>query len=418
MDSPAPVHNEARLRQPELTEPRQVAPRFDTIDLLRGCSILAVILLHSSLWLMFGKYKIGTSLPALVRDVVFRQGGDGVSVFFAISGFLITYVSVKRFGSLAAMRAGAFYSIRFARIMPMLLLLLAVLSTFHLAGWKVFDITHRGGTLPGALFSALTFHLNWYEVVHGYLPAPWTVLWSLSVEEMFYVFFPLLCIALLRRRWTRPVFFAVLGGLILFGPFARQPWYSTSEVWLEQSYLGNLDNVALGCLFALLTVQFEKRRHALRPWVIPVMQAVGVVLTLFIVVWDWPRVIFGWHVKRMIGRTGLDVTILGLGICLIMLSNVLRGRCGQRWTAPMRWLGRYSYEVYLTHEFVVMGVMGLFLRVRRGRVGVWVTARVLLAAVLGALLSRFISEPLNRRLRGAPVPARLNGVESPLRREP
>ncbi len=186
----APVHNEAR----------QAAPRFDTVDLLRGFSILAVILLHSSLWLLFSNYTIGTRLPVLVRHVVFRQGGDGVSVFFAISGFLITYVSVKRFGSLAAMRAGAFYRIRFARIMPMLLLLLAVLSVFHLAGWRVFDITHRGGTLPGALFSALTFHLNWYEVVHGYLPAPWTVLWSLSVEEMFYVFFPLLCIALLRRR--------------------------------------------------------------------------------------------------------------------------------------------------------------------------------------------------------------------------
>ncbi len=205
------------------------------------------------------------------------------------------------------------------------------------------------------------------------------------------------------------MFFAVLGGLILFAPFARQPWYSSSEVWLEQSYLGNLDNVALGCLFALLTVQLEKRRHALPPWIVAVVQAVGVLLTLFIVVWDWPRVIFGWHVRRIIGRTGLDVTILGLGICLVMLSSVLRGSKGHRWTAPMRWLGRYSYEVYLTHEFFVMGVMGLFLQVRRGPVGLWVVATVLLAAILGALLSRFVSEPLNKRLRGAPVPATLQG---------
>ncbi len=411
MADPAAVRNEAQAVRPNLAAGRQVAPRFDTIDLLRGFSILAVILLHSSLWLFFSGFRIGASLPVLVRDVVFRQGGDGVSIFFAISGFLITYVSVKRFGSLAGMRAGAFYRIRFARIMPMLLLLLAVLSACDLAGWRAFEITHRGGTLAGALFSALTFHLNWYEVVHGYLPAPWTVLWSLSVEEMFYVFFPLLCIALLRRRWTRPVFYAVLGGLILFGPFARQAWYSASDVWLEQSYLGNMDNVALGCLFALLAVHLEKRRHMLRPWVLPVVQTLGVLLTLFVVVWDWPRVILGWHVKRMIGRAGLDVTLLGLGTCLIMLGSVLRGSKGHRWTSPMRWLGRYSYEVYLTHEFVVMGVMGLFLQVRRGPVGLWVAATVPLAAALGALLSRVVSEPLNRHLRGAPLPATLHSAE-------
>ncbi len=59
---------------------------------------------------------------------------------------------------------------------------------------------------------------------------------------------------------------------------------------------------------------------------------------LFVVFWIWPRVIFGWEVKRALGRTGTDVTVLGFGTCLVMLGSVLRPTRGGRWTAPLRWL--------------------------------------------------------------------------------
>ncbi len=386
-----------------------MVPRFDTIDLLRGLSILAVVLLHSSLWLFFGGYNIGKGLPAGLRDVVFSEGGNGVSAFFAISGFLITLTALRRFGSLAQMRPLTFYRIRFARIFPMLALLLLVLSVLHLAHFADFRLRPKNGSLPHALWAALTFQLNWYEVGHGYLPAPWTVLWSLSVEEMFYLVFPLLC-RLLRLRRARPLFFAVLLGFIVYGPFARLPSYSSSGVWLEQSYLGNVDNIALGCLFALLTNWLLRHRAAVLPWLPAAAIALGTVLTLFVVIWFWPRVIFGWHVKRALGRSGLDVTVLGLGIGLIMLGSVLRAAAGVRWTAPLRWLGRYSYEVYLSHEFVVMGVLSVFLQRQRRLEALWIAVTVLLAAVLGYVLSRWVSEPANRALRGAPVPAELPAV--------
>ena len=88
--------------------------------------------------------------------------------------------------------AGKFYRIRFARIAPLLLLLLAVLSLLHLGNVQGFRIPAKTTTLPRALFAALTYHLNWLEALHGYLPGNWDVLWSLSVEEMFYLFFPLM----------------------------------------------------------------------------------------------------------------------------------------------------------------------------------------------------------------------------------
>ena len=75
--------------------------RFDTIDLLRGYAILGVVLLHVSNLLSYSGQAVGGSLPGWLKYIVFSQGGNGVSAFFAVSGFLITFVSIRRFGKLA-----------------------------------------------------------------------------------------------------------------------------------------------------------------------------------------------------------------------------------------------------------------------------------------------------------------------------
>ena len=126
---------------------------------------------------------------------------------------------------------------------------------------------------------------------------------------------------------------------------------------------------------------------------------------LFVAFWIWPRVVFGWEVKRALGRTGTDVTVLGFGTCLVMLGSVLRPTRGGRWTAPLRWLGRYSYEVYLTHQFVVFSVLSLFLRGHRGPIAalICICMVVILSGALGFLLARIVSEPANRALRGTPL---------------
>jgi peptidoglycan/LPS O-acetylase OafA/YrhL len=110
----------------------------------------------------------------------------------------------------------------------------------------------------------------------------------------------------------------------------------------------------------------------------------------------WPD----WRLVSWLGRTGLDGTLLALGACLFMIANVARRAVGRAWTAPVRALGRVSYEVYLTHEFVVIGATSAYAATQRGPLALWFVAVVPLAMGLGWLIARHVSEPLNRRLRG------------------
>ena len=70
--------------------------------------------------------------------------------------------------------------------------------------------------------------------------------------------------------------------------------------------------------------------------------------------------------------------------------------------APIRWFGRHSYEVYLTHEFIVVWGTMLYMKVRRGPLSLWFLGILLLTAPLGWVVAKYFSEPMNRRLRGAP----------------
>lgn len=387
---------------------RPAVRRFDTIDLLRGFSILSVVLLHAKIALSTAHPRLGESLPSPLRYLLFNNGGNGVSMFFSISGFLITLISIRRFGSLGRMQIGRFYRIRFARIAPPLLLLLVVLSVLDLACVPRFYIRPSVCSLPRALFAALTFHLNWLEAVRGWLPPCWTVLWSLSVEEMFYLAFPLLCVLLLRRGRRGPAAFAaLLSCLCVAGPIARTPWYTTNDIWGYQSYLGNMDGIALGCLCALLANRWSRNARLVRSRWPAALQWCGAAPVLLIAEWPWPKVVLGWHVKHDLGRTGTDTTVLCVGTCLILLGSALREQNGSGWTAPVRWLGRHSYEIYLSHEFAVLGVALLFARVHRGPIAFWIAGMVVLAALLGWGVARWIAEPLNGALRGAPVPSQL-----------
>ncbi len=377
---------------------RAATPRFDDIDVLRGFSIVAVILLHSAIRLRGAGVGLDAGMPGWLYHLLFWNGNNGVTVFFAISGFLITTTSLRRWGSLRRVSPRGFYRIRFARIAPLLLLLLAVLSFLHLIHARGFYIAAEKASLARALFAALTFHLNWLEAMRGYLPANWDVLWSLSVEEMFYLFFPITCVVLLRLRRGWVMLLALLLILVVCGPFARTIWNSEG-IQQEKSYLGGMDGIALGCLCALVTDR-EQRRGS--PWLsrrsLLALQFAGAAMLALIAI--WPH----WTVLRWVGRTGLDSTILALGTCLIMFSSVRRNAIGTRWTAPLRWFGRHSYEVYLTHEFVVVWGTALYVATRVGPPLAWVVGILVVTAPVGALAAHYFSEPLNRKLRGSAPP--------------
>lgn len=132
-------------------------------------------------------------LPRQLVSALVWNGQFGVQIFFAISGFLITSTTLRRWGSAASVNVLDFYRLRFARIAPLMMLVLLILSVLHLTHVKGFVVGEKTGGLGRALVAALTFHVNLLEARRGYLPASWDVLWSLSVEEMFYLCFPLVC---------------------------------------------------------------------------------------------------------------------------------------------------------------------------------------------------------------------------------
>lgn len=384
-------------------------PRLDSVDLIRGLSIVAVVLLHARIFAHREHLSVGHGLPAWLRYLVFSNGGNGVSAFFVVSGFLITLISIRRFGSLAQMHAGRFYRIRFARIAPPLLLLLAVLSALHLCGAAEFRIEPQVATLPQALLSAITFRLNRLQAVHGWLPAPWTVLWTLSVEEMFYLAFPLACLLLWRPRAARIGFFALLIGLIIAAPFARTS-PSSNPMWQYESYLSNMDGIALGCLCALFTDWcWRDGRAAQTRWPL-IAQITGAILMAVIAVWPWPMDIAGWAFKRDMAASGTDVTVLIFGTALFIWGSVLRGSGSTAWLEPIRWFGRHSYEVYLSHDFAIIAVFTLAADVHRGPIVAWIGAALALSAALGFICARFFSEPLNRALRNRPPRGRASAA--------
>lgn len=163
--------------------------RLDGVDLLRALAIFFVLMNHVNIRLLHAKVPYLKGLPPQLVNSLVWNGQFGVQIFFAVSGFLITSTTLRRWGSLAQVSVRDFYLLRFARIAPLLLLLLTVLSALHLAHFSDFVVPSKTGGLGRALVAALTFHVNVLEARHGYLPGNWDIIWSLSVEEMFYLFF-------------------------------------------------------------------------------------------------------------------------------------------------------------------------------------------------------------------------------------
>ena len=137
--------------------------------------------------------------------------------------------------------------------------------------------------LGRALISALTFHLNLLEARRGYLPGPWDILWSLSVEEMFYLFFPVACLLFAQRKLLLPL----LCCFVLLGPFARTVFTHGNEIWQEKSYLGGMDAIALGCLAAMLSSQVTFSQKARK-----VVGSIGIGLMAFILCFS--RTAYRW----------------------------------------------------------------------------------------------------------------------------
>lgn len=379
--------------------------RVPGIDLLRGLCIVAVVLHHINLRIHFRDSSLGQLIGPAANRALFWNGYYGVRMFFVISGFLITSWSLKRWGRLSQLNVRKFYQMRFARIIPCLAGLLLVLVLLDRLGVPRFVVNTQHTSLVRASIAAISFHVNWLEAKTGYLPASWDVLWSLSVEEVFYVFFPLLC-TLLRKQ---SLLIGLLICFLLIGPFVRV--HTQNELWADYGYLACMDGIAFGCLAAMVATKISLSDKANLAFRIS-----GVILCLLITVFR------GIAVRLAFYKAGLDVTALEIGSALLLIalqqnsengadniSDKPTGASGlngiseylHRSTAFLRWFGRNSYEVYLTHMFAVWPMVGFFFYFHQSiqLAPLWFPATLALAGGLGYLVARFYSEPLNHQLR-------------------
>jgi peptidoglycan/LPS O-acetylase OafA/YrhL len=361
--------------------------RNQGIDLLRGLSILLVIFNHIGLRIPLKKTALAAVLPNWVFAALNFNGYEAVFVFFVISGFLITGNALRRWGELRQVELRGFYARRFARIMPCLLLLVLVLSLLHILGFTDYVIHRADQSLGGAVASAMGFYLNWYEGRTGYLPGNWDVLWSLSIEEVFYLGFPLVCLLTRRTAVLAPCLLL----LALSLPFTHS-LAAGNDIWQEKAYLPGMAGIATGVLAALMAARLpapRRRFNTALTWAASI--GLAAVLLMGGILWDTLKDAY------------LLVLTASVGCLLISLhwSEVQGWRHPVPGFAWLRSLGRLSYEVYLTHMFVVFGAVQLYKAwgedIRLG--WLWYPPIVLVCWALGAVVARFISTPADRGLR-------------------
>lgn len=312
------------------------------IDVLRGLAILFVVIHHLALKfrLPLGPSGFGELFGRRIVAALSFNGYESVFIFFVISGFLIAGRALDEHGALERIDWRRFYARRAARILPLLLGLFAVLSALHALRVPQFVVEEHGQSLGRALLSALGLHLNWYEGQTGWLPPNWDVLWSLSIEELFYLAFPIVCLGLPRK--------VLVAGLVLLA--LSLPWtraaLAGNEIWQEKATLPGMSAIAIGVLSAMLA---RARSPSRRQAGALLIAAELILIALFIdedKLWPW------------LGEAMLLVQSAAVGLALIALHHLAPAPLrGLRWLASM---GRLSYEIYLSHMFIVLPVVALY----------------------------------------------------------
>ena len=284
---------------------------------------------------------------------VLQFGWTGVDLFFVLSGFLITGILLDTRASGNYFRS--FYSRRSLRIFPLYYL---VVGVYLLSLPLQAKIPVLAANLPDPRvgLSYLVYLNNWFVPILHRSGGTIGYLWSLAVEEQFYLLWPLLVFKLPRQAFLRVcVSICVLLPLLrlLIDPHPSLP--ASDFVFMNTTT--RMDSLVWGALAALLVrspVHFVRLRPML-PWIASASAAILLVIA------------FPLHelYTRKFYTQSIGYTVLAIGFAALLLLVYHSDSVDGTFAKLLRWplltqFGRYSYAIYVFHYFVLLGLMQQF----------------------------------------------------------
>ncbi|MEX0666148.1 MAG: acyltransferase family protein [Acidimicrobiia bacterium] len=349
-------------------------PHQPALDGLRGVAVIAVLLYHGGATWM-------------------RGGFLGVDLFFVLSGFLITTLLLAEWGRHGRIDLRGFWIRRARRLLPALALVLLGIAVYALAIAKASQLER----IRDDGLAAIGYVANWRFVLsdQSYFeqfaaPSPFRHMWSLAIEEQFYLLWPFLVLVLLRwrpqlRLVTRVfVIGAVVSALLMAalyksGSDPSRVYYGTDT--RAQALLAG------AVLAAVLLRQRTRRRRAPRaaPWVRAGLAGSVVLLVMLIVTRDTAEWMYrGGYLLAAVACA------LVIGAAVQPRRNLVRSALSPK---PLRAVGKVSYGLYLWHWPV-------YLTLTEDRSGLHGTAllilRIAVSAGLAAASYFFVEMPVRR----------------------
>lgn len=297
--------------------------RIPSLDGLRGISIWAVIIAHSADHFLFS-----TVHSHHIRTVLSNCANLGVTIFFVISGFLITSILLAEQKRTSRINVKRFYKKRAIRIIP----------AFALYTGTILLLCHVS---PRQILYALTFTTSFF-FWQAYKPLQH--LWSLSVEEQFYLAWPLIFARGLgdAKRWCWLVLIAC--------PILRASFAYQGLVYLDHAAV--LDSIAAGCLLAFYREQIQRK--------IAKVTRSGAVFAAFCLMMPLVSLgidkigSFSWMLVPLTTAVPLFVAIV-IGAAIERKDTFLN-------KGPLVWSGLLSYSLYLWQQpfMVLNGFLNYF----------------------------------------------------------
>jgi peptidoglycan/LPS O-acetylase OafA/YrhL len=363
------------------------------LDVLRFFAFLMVFLHHAfphdpAFWTKLG---VPSFLARIVAGIG-ATGAFGVSVFFVLSSYLITELLLREKDQMGTLDVRSFYIRRMLRIWPLYFafLALAVVLQWIVPGQHV--------TLRAGLWFSLLAG-NWFIVFHGFPSSVIFPLWSVSIEEQFYITWPAVV-----RRVSEPGMLLIAGVLLTVATAARfylgMHHVGESDVWCNTFV--QLDPIVIGILMALLLRGEVPRLSRLARAALMLAGITGLALgAVYFGIKNDPlttsRIVFGYP-------------SVAIGGGLLLLSVLRERKSGS--SPVLVYLGRISYGLYVFHilgllisDHVVYDQTASLMRYAL-RVGIALAATILMAAAS----FRWLEKPfLNLKQRFTHVLSRPGG---------